>query len=55
MKAFTNSPSRQIEELVESENATAKSQASSLAGPLQVTIEECLERCQPFLSDHPTT
>ena len=43
-----------LKELAESKNSAAKSQASSLAGPSQVTIEEYLERCQPFPSDHRT-
>ena len=35
-----------LKELVESEKAAAKSQASSVTSSLQVTIEECLEKLQ---------
>ena len=43
-----------LKELVESEKAAAKSQASSITSSLQVTIEECLEKLQPLPNDHPT-
>ena len=39
-----------LKELLESEKAASKEKASSS----QVTIKECLERAQPFPSDHPT-
>lgn len=45
----------ELKGLMESEKATAKSQASSSAGSLQVTMDEYLEKFQPFLMIHPTT
>ena len=45
----------ELKGLMEGEKATAKSQASSSAGSLQVTIQEYLEKFQPFLMIYPTT